>query len=492
MVRKILSAAVLCIAAIMCSCSDSEGNGDEKWFQTPVVEVSGSIVTVGCRTGFAESVLATADAGFAYAPVEAGSAGNFVQTNDVTVEGNLLSGLLTGLEAETTYLVYAYVALGVDFRLQSAPVMFRSGPDPVLPDEPVFGQPNYADVTASSALISGSFEYKGDKTISEAYFMYGEPSDDGQRVAVTTSPGEKSARLTGLKASTTYNFRLMIVADGKTYGGKVGTFTTLAQGGQGGTKYSGWAELPAVEERPDDYYFAAHYCDGAPGGRNYSVCYSKQMRGAVWVAYPMHVCYTKGDAGGQNKDWKYDPAIPSFVQPDLSSSYKDSGDGSFSRGHMLASNDRQSSKATNKQTFYYTNMSPQIQNGFNGAIWATLEKNCHEMICSDTLYMVTGAWFGDETTTCNDNKGNTVVVPTHYYKVLIRSHSGNTGKPLWELPAEEIECAGYWFEHKAYSGAKPSQFIKSVAWIEQQTQQTFFINVPNAPKEELDVSFWSI
>ena len=251
--------------------------------------------------------------------------------------------------------------------------------------------------------------------------------------------------------------------------------------------------MPAVQDRPDDYYYAAHYCNGAPGGRNYSVCYSKDMRGPIWVAYPIHESYTKGTAGGQNQDWKFDPAIPAFVQPDLSSSYKASGDGSFSRGHMLASNDRQSDKATNKQTFYYTNMSPQIQNGFNGGIWATFEKKCHNMICSDTLYMVTGAYFANENTTCKDNSNpqKTVIVPTHFYKVLIRSKSGNTGRPLWELSADEIECAGYWFEHKVYSGASPSQFIKSVAWIEEQTKQSFFTNVPNAPKEKLDAAFWN-
>lgn len=102
---------------------------------------------------------------------------------------------------------------------------------------------------------------------------------------------------------------------------------------------------------------------------------------------------------------------------------------------MLASNDRQSDRATNGQTFYYTNMSPQIQDRFNASIWAALERNCHNMICSDTLYMVTGAYFENTNTTCEDNPDPdndkpsfTVVVPTHFYKVLIRSKSGNTGR----------------------------------------------------------------
>ena len=318
---------------------------------------------------------------------------------------------------------------------------------------------------------------------------------------VTVDGSRLSARVSGLRPRTTYIF----YAFAELPTGRIRSASAAFDTGEesdpdpdpdpdsGLKRYTGWAELPAIQDRPDDYYYAAHYCDGAPGGRNYSVCYSKDMRGPIWVAYPMHESYTKGTADGQNKDWKFDPVIPAFVQPDLSSSYKASGDGSFSRGHMLASNDRQSDKATNKQTFYYTNMSPQIQTGFNGDIWATFEKKCHNMICSDTLYMVTGAYFANENTTCLDNANpqNKVIVPTHFYKVLIRSKSGNTGKPLWELPADQIECAGYWFEHKAYSGASPSQFIKSVAWIEEQTKQSFFTNVPNAPKEKLDVAFWN-
>ena len=54
--------------------------------------------------------------------------------------------------------------------------------------------------------------------MSEAYFLYGTTSDDGQRVAVATEPGAKSARLTGLSASTEYKFRLCVVVGGTTFG----------------------------------------------------------------------------------------------------------------------------------------------------------------------------------------------------------------------------------------------------------------------------------
>lgn len=258
----------------------------------------------------------------------------------------------------------------------------------------------------------------------------------------------------------------------------------------GAVRHSGWAELLGEEENAD-FYYAYYMCANAPTVRNYTVCFSKELCGPIWVAYPMHKYYTDGDVG-RNEEWQYGPVVPTNVQPYLKSSYKPSG--SYSRGHMLASNDRQSSVAINEQTYYFTNMSPQIQNGFNGGIWKDLEISCHNMICSDTLYMVTGAYFANRNTTCQDNSkpAKTVAVPTNFYKVLIRSKAGNTGKPLWELSADEIECAGYWFDHKSYSGVKPSQFIKSVEWIEQQTGQTFFPNVPQAPKNKLDTSFWKI
>ena len=102
--------------------------------------------------------------------------------------------------------------------MQSKPVVVKTGVDPVLPDDPRFGVPDCSQVTASSATVSCTFDYTGGKEVSEAYFLYGTTtSDDGQRVAVTTEPGAKSATLTGLSASTKYKFRLCVVVGGETF-----------------------------------------------------------------------------------------------------------------------------------------------------------------------------------------------------------------------------------------------------------------------------------
>lgn len=423
--RKYLAFVFYCFAGAVLACDDAKVESGEDWFRQPEVAVDGTSADVVCLTLFGEGALSASTCGFVYQPVATASTSTGLVVSDPQIEGSLLRCRLSDLLPETNYLVYPFVEIGGN-RMSGKPAVFRSGTEPEEPD-PENPDPEKPDPENPDPE---------------------NPDPENPDPDTPTPPRDPDA-----------------------------------------TRYAGWAELLSEEDKPGDYYYAYYMCSDAPTVRNYTVCFSKELRGPIWVAYPMHTYYTSGNAG-RNEAWQYGPIVPEDAQANLKSSYKPSG--SYSRGHMLASNDRQSRDAINKQTFYFTNMSPQIQNGFNGGIWATLEKNCHTMICSDTLYMVTGAHFADRNTTCQDNSSRTVTVPTHFYKVLIRSKAGNTGKPLWELKADEIECAGYWFEHKAYSGASPSQFIKSVAWIEEQTGQTFFPNVPQAPKEKLTTSFWKI
>lgn len=157
---------------------------------------------------------------------------------------------------------------------------------------------------------------------------------------------------------------------------------------------------------------------------------------------------------------------------------------------MLASNDRTASLGINEQTFYVTNVAPQWQNSFNGGVWMSLEEDCWKNICADTLYVVSGVYFANDNTTVTDQSGKTCVVPTNFYRVLMRSKAGDTGKTLWELPADQIQCVGFWFENRAYPSGKPSANMTSVAEIERKVEFKFFANVPQAPKDTYDKSDW--
>ena len=255
-------------------------------------------------------------------------------------------------------------------------------------------------------------------------------------------------------------------------------------------KTNGWAEIPTTVENANWEY---GYHDKLPSNnklRNYSFCFDKEKHCALWVAYPLHKCYTEG-SGHRTDDWEYDPCcIEDKYEPNLNNAYYPQNGSSFShsRGHQLPSADRLASDEDNATTFYFTNMTPQLQS-LNGGAWETLEVDLRKKwICSDTLYVVTGAHFAPGYGYAYDNKGKgkACAVPTHYYKVVLRTKSGNSGKWVGNCSASELQCVGFWFEHK---GSAPRQTM-SVAEIEKKTGITFFPNVPNAPKSVYNASDW--
>ena len=280
--------------------------------------------------------------------------------------------------------------------------------------------------------------------------------------------------------------------------------------GQSG-KY-GWFELPAIsysqsgdyliDARDSDLYYAHHMCAGnetGPGGkkaRNYTVCFSAEHHCPVWVAAPRHAMYN----GGANRTNAYtqDPSIPSSIQYK-----KKDADSGCNNGHMLGSAERTSSTATNKQVFYFSNIAPQREE-FNtgGGGWNNLEDWVDGQVCSDTLYVVIGAYFDKYT----DRRGNTdspakisfggrsdVSRPTMFYYILMRTKSGSSGKPLSQCSASEIKCAAFVRSHKTPKGTKvSSQDLMSVSDLEKITGFSYFPNVPQAPKDSYKASDWGL
>lgn len=288
--------------------------------------------------------------------------------------------------------------------------------------------------------------------------------------------------------------------------------TPPAASGQSG-KY-GWYELPAInytqsgsymiDSHDSDLYYAHHLCAGnekGPGGkkaRNYTVCYSAEHHCPVWVAAPRHQMY-QTKATDRTDAYGKDPDIPSNIQYNSKST-----GGGCNKGHMLGSAERTSSSATNKQVFYYTNIAPQYSDTFNtgGGGWNTLEDWVDGQVCSDTLYVVIGAYFkaytdrrgySDSPKTISFGGRDDVTRPSMYYYILMRTKNGNTGKPLSECSASEIKCAAFVRSHatpkKTAVGEKD---LMSVSDLEKVTGFTYFPNVPHAPKSTYSASDWGL
>ena len=281
--------------------------------------------------------------------------------------------------------------------------------------------------------------------------------------------------------------------------------------GQSG-KY-GWYELPVInytqsgsymiDSSDKNLYYAHHLCAGGergPGGkqaRNYTVCYSAKHHCPVWVAAPRHKMYESG--ASRTDSYGRDPSIPADIQY----SSKNTG-GGCNKGHMLGSAERLSSTATNKQVFYYTNIAPQYSDTFNtgGGGWNNLEDWVDDQVCSDTLYVVIGAYFEKYTdrrgytgspATISFGGRNDVTRPSMFYYILMRTKNGSSGKALKDCSASEIKCAAFVRSHETPKGVSVSEKdLMSVSDLEKITGFTYFPNVPQAPKSSYKASDWGL
>ena len=247
-----------------------------------------------------------------------------------------------------------------------------------------------------------------------------------------------------------------------------------------------WAELPTYVAN-SNYQYVIHYATlNSEVVRNYSFCYDKNKKAALWVAYPVHSAYL--GSGGRTDAWAFDPIVAESDQPNLTRSYKSP----YDRGHQLPSADRLANYELNAQTFYFTNMTPQL-NRLNQDMWANLETKVRLNVCSDTLYVVTGAFFAANAGTTTDGAGDAVPLPTQYYKVLLRTKSGRTGKPISECTADELISIGFWVNQENYGNIQPPTSIcRKVSEIEAITGFNFFPQVPASVKEQNNPSQWDI
>ena len=353
--------------------------------------------------------------------------------------------------------------------------------------------------SAEWLTILGSTEYAG---TCEVAFSYGENTSTKSRnakveiepmVAGEASPytilvSQKAASNTGGgNTGGNDNTGGNTGGDDDNTGDNGGNDNTGGNGGgvttNGYTPHTGWAELPA-EENNSDYYYAYHMIPDKGNGkvRNFAVCYSKELGCPVWVASPMHSYYTTKNTS-RSDAYGPDPVIPASIQV-----HKREG---YTRGHMLGSSDRLVSVGANKQAFYYSNIAPQLSSGFNtgGGVWNNLEEYCDGLLCADTLYMVNGCYWENY-----NKKSSGTVIPTHYYKVLLRTKNGNSGKWVVNCSASELKCVVFMVEHNSNQHkVEPHRgMMMSVAELERMTGHTFFPNVPNAPKDTFSASDWGL
>jgi endonuclease G len=146
----------------------------------------------------------------------------------------------------------------------------------------------------------------------------------------------------------------------------------------------------------------------------YSVSYNTKYKQANWVAYLL----TKDETVKRFQRGEFFAPDPMIPGTNLGVDYAKSG---YDRGHLAPAADMGYSMETMMQSFYYSNMSPQVPR-FNRGIWKKLEIQVSNWaIQYDSLYIVTGPIFSDSMKVIGPHR---VAVPKSYYKVLLQKRNG--------------------------------------------------------------------
>ena len=315
---------------------------------------------------------------------------------------------------------------------------------------------------------------------------------------LNSANGSFSAELTGLTEGTKYYYQaFMEVWDGEssyvTIESSIGSFTTSSASQTTSQGYLSCYEVPEVtvsgnmasgneaSNRGYKWYrfrttdsnraVATHTYKETTSGpqiRNYTVLLDGSKKTPVWTAHAMHASMWADNNVGRNDGWTSDPAFTG-----LGDWQQENSTDGYGKGHLVASNYRQTTVAQNKQTFYLSNQAAQWQTGFNDGIWNTLEQKVANNIPSgrDTLYVVSGVLY--EGTTQN-NSG--VQIPSHFYKCLLKCSFNTSGEMidakgcayLFKNPSSKNEC------DNLYDGHDYSEFITTIKAVEDRAGFTFF------------------
>jgi endonuclease G len=161
----------------------------------------------------------------------------------------------------------------------------------------------------------------------------------------------------------------------------------------------------------------------------YTLSYSENDEQAEWVAYVLTRQRLQMDWQDRPDLFESDPLVRTGSA--TLSDYRGSG---YDRGHLAPAADMAFNTTAITESFYLSNISPQVRD-FNHGVWKELEELSRDWaIKFNKLYVVTGPLLKD------GGKGeigaNSVTVPTAYYKILLDLSETNPKAIAFIVPNE--------------------------------------------------------
>ncbi|MEM6965945.1 MAG: DNA/RNA non-specific endonuclease [Bacteroidota bacterium] len=198
----------------------------------------------------------------------------------------------------------------------------------------------------------------------------------------------------------------------------------------------------------------------------YALSYSEKHEQPEWVAYELTKESIRVPNVPRPNNFRPDPKVrkSSAVKAD----YRGSG---YDRGHLVPSGDMAFNERAISETFYLSNMSPQIRN-FNSGIWRELEERVRDWAWDNKhLYVITGPVL---TRDIRETIGpNEVAVPEEYYKVILDYTQPGLKGIAFIMPNE-------------ISTRALMDYAVTIDEIEKITGLDFFPEIPDEDEERLE------
>uniref|UniRef100_UPI003F4E8613 DNA/RNA non-specific endonuclease n=1 Tax=Flavobacterium ovatum TaxID=1928857 RepID=UPI003F4E8613 len=205
----------------------------------------------------------------------------------------------------------------------------------------------------------------------------------------------------------------------------------------------------------------------------YTLSYDEKAEQAEWLAYQLKKEYLK------NNDFKR----PYFIEDPLvitgSASWRNYKKSGYDKGHLCPAGDMDFNQDAYNDTFYTSNISPQLHE-FNGGIWNRLEQKVRYWASRyNRIIIITGGVLDNSNRTIGSEK---VVVPNYFYKIIFKSDKNSQPKMIaFLLPNEKSNKALY-------------EYVVSVDSIEKITGIDFFPKLEdkleNTLEKNTDYKFW--
>lgn len=205
--------------------------------------------------------------------------------------------------------------------------------------------------------------------------------------------------------------------------------------------------------------------------KGYAVGYDYTYKVPEWVSYKVTAGSRDPDVKRRNKF-----VIDEEIAAEHRSTKSDYSRSGYDQGHMAPSAIITFSQSANDETFFYTNMTPQLP-GFNRAafgrtgVWGQIEDDVRKWISSskDELFVIAGTHFDDGYSTIGPNE---VGIPSFFYKII--------------YDPSKSEAIAFWMPQDEDSADKIESYIKSIDYIEEQTGADFFNELNDGIEELLE------